>query len=171
MKMFDGREEHEVSDYKVVAGRLASLNPELNPDHPSGSKYIELGPITFGFDSDEKLESVQVNHGSGLGFSNLFSYEFCRKHGIAFTENEEHILNKLVGLNVTVAGVAEQILETCLKRLSVPGTDCVYLHFDHDTESYDSEVLVEKDETLETLKAKLQEMAAKGMPVVLSHAS
>lgn len=80
-------------------------------------------------------------------------------------------LDKLIGLNVTVDGVAEQILKACHYRLGLPGTDCVHLRFDHDTGSYDSEVMVERDDTLEILQTKLQDMAARGLPLVVSHAS
>ena len=70
MKMSDGLSEHEVSDYDVMAKELAPSEPELHPHHPGG-KYIQLGPITFGFDTEDKLESVQIHHYE-LGFSNLF---------------------------------------------------------------------------------------------------
>jgi hypothetical protein len=80
-------------------------------------------------------------------------------------------LNQLVGLDVRVAGAAAQILEICLHRFSDPGADCVFLHFDRDTESYNFEVMVERDDTPETLETKLRGMAAKGMPIVVSHAS
>jgi hypothetical protein len=72
MKMSDGASQHEVSDYEVVAKALAPLKPELTPNHRDGGKYIQVGPISFGFDAKDKLIAVQVYHGE-LGFSNLLS--------------------------------------------------------------------------------------------------
>jgi len=71
MKMTDGVSEFKVFDYEVIAKELAPLSPELDPNNPDG-KFIALGAISFGFDAEEKLKSVQINHGEGLGFSNLF---------------------------------------------------------------------------------------------------
>jgi hypothetical protein len=79
MKWLDqGGNEHEVSDYEVMAKWLTPLNPELTPNHSSGGKYIEKWPISFGFDAEDKLESVQIYH-CELGFSNLLSEELGEK--------------------------------------------------------------------------------------------
>jgi aryl-alcohol dehydrogenase-like predicted oxidoreductase len=89
----------------------------------------------------------------------------------------EEVLDTLVGLKISKPGAAEKILDASRKRLAVLGTDRVYLYFSEQweeesaDEAYDSTLIVERDETLKSLKMELQEMADKGFDRIFGHAS
>ena len=66
-------------------------------------------------------------------------------------------VDALVGLNLFVPNVEEWILAVCRKRLSEPGTDCVHLFFGEG-----DEVMVQKDETIASLKKALDRVRRLG---------
>jgi hypothetical protein len=66
-------------------------------------------------------------------------------------------VDALVGLNLLVPNVEEWILAVCRKRLSEPDADCVHLFFGEG-----DEVMVQKDETLASLKEALDKVRRLG---------
>ncbi len=66
-------------------------------------------------------------------------------------------VDALVGLNLLVPNVEEWILAVCRKRLSEEGTACVHLFIGEG-----DEVMVQKDETLASLKEALDRMRRLG---------
>jgi len=77
-----------------------------------------------------------------------------------------NLLGSLVGLNLSDANVEEKVLAACRVRLAEPGTDCVHLFFG----GFD-EVMVEKDDTVESLKAKLDRARGQGHTKIEAHGS
>jgi len=77
-----------------------------------------------------------------------------------------NLLGSLVGLNLSDANVEEKVLAACRVRLAEPGTDCVHLFFG----GFD-EVIVEKDDTVESLKAKLDRARGQGHAKIEAHGS
>ena len=66
-------------------------------------------------------------------------------------------VDALVGLNLFVPNVEEWILARCRKRLSEKGTDGIHLFFGEG-----DEVMVQKDETLASLKKALDRVRRLG---------
>lgn len=67
------------------------------------------------------------------------------------TQNRQE-LDSLAGLSLDAPNVEEKILAACLAALAEPGMDCIHLFLPGD-----EEVRVEKDETVQSLKEKLDE--------------
>lgn len=76
------------------------------------------------------------------------------------------LLGSLVGLNLSESNVEEKILAACRARLAEASTDCVHLFFG----GFD-EVMVEKDDTVESLKAKLDRARGQGHTKIEAHGS
>ncbi|MGB6481959.1 MAG: hypothetical protein WBE86_00575 [Candidatus Acidiferrales bacterium] len=70
---------------------------------------------------------------------------------------EVDVMGSRVGLNLSDPNVGEKVLAACRVRLAEPGMDCVHLFFG----SFD-EVMVEKDDTVESLKAKMDRAHGQG---------
>jgi hypothetical protein len=84
-----------------------------------------------------------------------------------------NVLETIRGLSIKYPKNAVKILAACQQRLTESGTSCVYLYFDKDKDDqvdggYDHIILVEKDETLESLKAKFKSMQARGYSKILA---
>lgn len=77
-----------------------------------------------------------------------------------------NLLGSLVGLNLSGPHVEEKVLAACRVRLAEAGTDCVHLFFG----GFD-EVMVEKDDTVESLKAKLDRARGQGHAKIEAHGS
>ncbi len=77
-----------------------------------------------------------------------------------------NLLGSLVGLNLSDPHVEEKVLAACRVRLAELGTDCVHLFFG----GFD-EGMVENDDTVESLKAKLDRARGQGHTKIEAHGS
>lgn len=84
---------------------------------------------------------------------------------------DRKFLDVLVGLDIRACGAAERILSLCRQRLADIYADCVFLHFSDDLESYADEIMVERDDSVGDLVAKLGRIASRGLTTIRSHAS
>jgi len=75
-------------------------------------------------------------------------------------------LDAIVGLKLSEPKIEEKVLAACRTRLAEPGTDCVHLFFGDD-----DEVMVEKDETVASLKEKLDRVRGQGYTKIEEHGS
>lgn len=89
-----------------------------------------------------------------------------KKRGYDSELVEVDVLGSLVGLNLSDPNVGEKVLSACRVRLAEPGMDCVHLFFG----SFD-EVMVEKDDTVESLKAKPDRAHGQGHTKIEGHGS
>jgi len=80
---------------------------------------------------------------------------------------EIDILDSLAGMSLSDPRVEEKVLRICQSKLAdQPALDCVHLLF-----GGDEEVMVERNETVASLKAKLDKIRGEGRSKIESHGS
>lgn len=77
-----------------------------------------------------------------------------------------NVLDDLVGLKLSDPKIEEIVLATCRIRLAELGVDCVHLLF-----GGDEEVMIERDETVASLKRKLEAIRGQGLAEIEGHGS
>lgn len=142
---------------RYVGGHYSGMGMVTNPDMRE-TPPVNITGANYG---------LWAQHGGATEFFQTASIQAELKAlGIESEAEEVSVLDSILGMNLANAHAAEVILSKCKIRLQVPGTDCVHLFL-----GGDDELIVEKDETVVTLKEKIAKAIAKGYKKVNSHGS